>query len=72
VIQLLVVLINKVFFKYGFQSLGVFECPGVRVVYPYYHASTDVPSALDYDQVARFSQALYSCFLTRAIPSGPM
>eukprot|EP00456_Euglypha_rotunda_P015029 TRINITY_DN14791_c0_g1_i10.p1 TRINITY_DN14791_c0_g1~~TRINITY_DN14791_c0_g1_i10.p1 ORF type:complete len:444 (+),score=32.76 TRINITY_DN14791_c0_g1_i10:193-1524(+) len=60
------------FHKYGVAASGVFECPGTGVVYPNYHKADDLPNALDYDQVARFSQALYSCFLTRAVPTGPI
>jgi len=60
------------FNKYGIPSLGIFECPGTGVVYPWYHQSGDVPANVDYDQVARFARGLFACYLTRAIPSGPV
>jgi len=56
------------FFENGYASLGVFETNTSTVVYPDYHRDTDTPDKVNYDQVAQFAKAIFSCTLTAVLP----
>jgi len=59
------------YYNEGYAAVGVFEGATSSVTYPEYHTSNDAVTNtnINWDQVAAFSKAVYSCVLTRAIPN---
>jgi len=58
---------QQAFFEQGYPAIGLFETNSSGVLYPHYHQSTDTPDKVDFDQVALFAQAIYSCILTSVL-----
>jgi len=57
---------QQAFHENNFPALGLFETNTSSVVYPDYHQSTDTPDKVNFQQVADFARAAFSCVLSRA------